>query len=187
MKVLLAHFFWIIRELGIFIYVIVWFYPAAKPHLAACSLSPGGMEERFGSVKVRKHLGWDEQSFLEKAKATHTSKVIQRIDSLLPIIRQVFSHLQESWAPSHITVIWINKHHHSKQLPPLLLLPPASYAEHVSIWYGISLWSLRVTCPGVPSQLLLHSHTPCWWGDMRGRKGLGSGWVLLRDKENIPV
>jgi len=47
-----------------------------------------------------------------KAKVMHTSKTKQGIHSL-PISRQVFSHLQESGSPSHVTVTWEDKHHHS--------------------------------------------------------------------------
>jgi len=76
--------------------------------------------------------------------------------------------------------------HHLKQLfgktngmtlniPPFLLLPPALYAEHDIIGYGASLWSSGVSCPGsVPSQLLVHPQSTCWWGGVRGRKGLDS-------------
>jgi len=36
----------------------------------------------------------------------HASKAKQGLHSLLPIRRQVFSHLKESRAPSHVTVTW---------------------------------------------------------------------------------
>ena len=74
--------------------------------------------------------------------------------------RQVLSHLQESRAPSCVTVTWEDKCHCTPNISPLLpsfLLPPALYAEHDVIWYGVSLWSVGVSCPGcVPSQLLVH-------------------------------
>ena len=35
--------------------------------------------------------------------------------------------------------------------------PPHLYTEHDVLWCGISLWLLRVSCPGyAPSQLLVH-------------------------------
>ncbi|KAF1507314.1 Collagen type IV alpha-3-binding protein, partial [Megadyptes antipodes antipodes] len=49
-------------------------------------------------------------------------KAKQGIHSLLPIGRQVFSHLQESRAPSCIRVTWEDKHRDSKCSP----LPPSS-------------------------------------------------------------
>ena len=63
----------------------------------------------------------------------HVSKAKQRINSLLPIGRQVFSHLQESRAPSRVTVTWEDKHHHSERppipssSPSFLLLSMTSY------------------------------------------------------------
>ena len=34
---------------------------------------------------------------------------------------------------------------------------PSLYTEHDILWYGISLWLVRVSCPGrAPSQLLVH-------------------------------
>jgi len=61
------------------------------------------MRERIGRVKVRKLVGWDKHSLIGKAKTTHTSKSKEGIISLLPIGRQVFNHLQESRALSHVT------------------------------------------------------------------------------------
>ena len=35
--------------------------------------------------------------------------------------------------------------------------PPCLYTGHDVLWYGISLWRVRVSCPGsAPSQLLAH-------------------------------
>jgi len=62
----------------------------------------------------------------------HTSKAKQGIHSPLPIGRQVFSHLQKSHAPSHLTVTWGDKGHHSEHplIPPspsFILLSTTSY------------------------------------------------------------
>ncbi|NWU74142.1 NAF1 protein, partial [Onychorhynchus coronatus] len=98
-------------------------------------------------------------SLICKEKATHTNKAKQ-INSPLPMDRQVFSHAQESWTPSHATL------GHTNAITPnvlFLLLPPALYAEHDAIWYGISFWSLWVSCPGcVPSRLFC---TPSFLAD----------------------
>ena len=102
----------------------------------------------------------------------HASKAKQGIHSLLPIGRQAFSRLQESRAPSCITVTWEDKHHHSKR-PPFLLLPSAFYAEHDVIGYGISLWSVGLSCPScVPSQLFLHAQSTHWWVGVTAEKAL---------------
>ena len=67
----------------------------------------------------------------------------------------MFSHPQESRAPSHVTVTWEDKGHHSLHCHPLPSSSPSPlYAEHDVVWYGISLWSVGVSCPVcVPSQL----------------------------------
>jgi len=59
-------------------------------------------------------MGGDKDSLIGKGKAMHTSKAKQDAYSLLPIDRQVFSHLQESRAPSHVAITWEGKHHHSE-------------------------------------------------------------------------
>jgi len=57
----------------------------------------------------------------------HISKAKQGIQSLLPMGRQVYSHLQESRALSRVMITWEDKRHHSKSLPFLLLSPPLLY------------------------------------------------------------
>jgi len=76
-----------------------------------------------------------------------TSKAKQGIDSLLPISREVFSHFLESNASTCTAVTWEDKHH-SSECPLFILLPSAFIAEHDAIWYGISLWSVGVSCLG---------------------------------------
>ena len=52
-------------------------------------------------------------------------------------------------------------------------LAPRFITEHDVIWYGISLWSAGVSCPGcVPSQSPAHSQATRWWGGVRSREGL---------------
>ena len=71
----------------------------------------------------------------------HASKAKQGIHSPLAISRQMFSHLQESRAPSCLMVTWEDKCHHSEHLPPSFFFPQVNIAEHDVIQYGISLWS----------------------------------------------
>ena len=98
----------------------------------------------------------------------------------------MFIHLQESRAPSRVTVTWGEKRHDSEHPP--FLLPPALYAEHVVIRCGIPLWSHGVSCPGcVPSRLLVAPQPSLCWGRVRSRKGLDAGQALLSNNKNIPV
>jgi len=126
--------------------------PLAHPH-------PVGWGERIRRVKVRKCVGRDEGNLVGKVKTVCTGKAKQGIHSLLPISRQVFSHFQESRVSARVTVAWENRLHASK-CPFAPAFPPA---EHKAIQYGISLWSVGVSCPGcVPSYLLVHPQPPCW-------------------------
>ena len=77
------------------------------------------MRERVRRVKERKLGGWDKDNLIGKAEVTHANKANQRIHSLVLTGRQVFSHLQESRAPSCIMVTREDKHHNSEhpQLP----------------------------------------------------------------------
>jgi len=81
-----------------------------------------------------------------------------------------------------------------RQKPPLQMSPhlpsssPSFYAEHDAIRYGMSLWSVGVSCPcRVPSQLLVHPQPARWWGGVRSRKSLDSVQALLSSNKNIPV
>jgi len=88
---------------------------------------------------VRTLMVWDQESSIGKAKAMYTSKVKEGINSLLPTGRQVFSHLQQSRAPSHATVTWEDKCHHSehpclRSFPSFLFLNMMSYVmEYPSV------------------------------------------------------
>lgn len=81
----------------------------------------------------------------------------------------IISQLQESRAPSLVTVIWEDKHHHSKcpHLPS-----PSLTAEHNSIWCGISLW-LGSVVPAVSHPKFLCIPSPLA-GEVRNRKGFDS-------------
>ena len=76
--------------------------------------------------------------------------------SLLPIGRQISSHLLRSRASVQVVVPSEDKLHNHK-CPPSSSFPPPFIAKHDVIWSGISLWSVWVSCPGcVPSQSLAH-------------------------------
>lgn len=60
-------------------------------------------------------------SWTSRGKAAHTKKAKQRINSQLLMGKQVFCHLQENRAPSHVVVMWADKHHHSNSLPSSFL------------------------------------------------------------------
>lgn len=83
-------------------------------------------------------MGRDKDSLIDKAKAMHTSKAKQGVNSPLAMGTQVFIHRQESRAPSHVIGMWEEKFHHLKNS---LLLPTALYPEHDAIRYGMSLVS----------------------------------------------
>jgi len=45
----------------------------------------------------------------------------------------------------------------SSNLTPCPPIFPSLYIEHDIMWYGISFWSVRVSCPGcAPSKILVH-------------------------------
>ena len=93
------------------------------------------------------------QVYLEEVKSPVTIVI-----TCVTCGRQVSGHLQESKAPSHVTVTWEDTYHNF-ECSPFLLLPPDIVVEHDIICYGISLVSVRVSCPScVPSQLLAHPH-----------------------------
>lgn len=51
----------------------------------------GRIGKRIRKVKMRKSVGWDTDSLIGKAKTMHKRKTKQKIHSLPPIGRQVFS------------------------------------------------------------------------------------------------
>lgn len=87
--------------------------------------------------------------------------------------KQVFCHLQENRAPSHVVVMWADKHHHSNSLPSSFL--PQLY---VLSMMPHGQWKPAVLA--VPSQLPVHSQPICWSGVVRSRKSLDS---VLRNLE----
>lgn len=118
---------------------------------------------RKQKFKVRKFMGAVKDRLIGKAKAAHTSKEKSALHSPLPKGRQ-FSNIQETWAPSFITVTWQDKQHHSKCVPLFLFLHPAFIAECDALWSGTTCWAAGVSSPGsVPSQLLGHSQTTRGW------------------------
>lgn len=84
----------------------------------------------------------------------------------------MFSHLQESRPPSHVTVSWNDKRHHSWH-PPL----PSSSSFMCWPWCHME-WDIpRVTwgqlsCPCPLSQLLVHPQPTRWWVGWDAEKAL---------------
>ena len=129
------------------------------------------MGERIGRVKVRKLVGSDKDSLISKAKAAHGSKAKQGTHSLLPIGGQVFSHLQESRAPSRITVTWADKRHHLEHppLPPsspqLSMLSVTSYGMEYPL---VSWGQLSRLCP-LPTSCAPPAYSLVGWGEKQKR------------------
>ena len=134
---------------------LLWFNPSWQISTAQL-LAPSGMGERIGRVKVRKLVGWDKDSLKRgKAKAVHTSKAKPGIHSPLPMGRQVFSHLQESRAPSRVMGSWEDKHHNSKH-PSL----PSSSPSFIGWAWRHIAWNIPWVSWGQLSQLC-PLPTPC--------------------------
>jgi len=100
------------------------------------------MGERIGRAKVRQLVGRDKDSLISKAKAVHASKAKSGIHSLLPIGRQVFSHLQESRALSRVMPSL-------SMCPPLLPSSPAFISEMMSYDTGHPFGQLESAVPAV--------------------------------------
>ena len=96
---------------------------------------------------LSQHSRRDKDSLTGKAKAVHASKAKQGIHSPLPMGRQVFSHPQESRAPSHIMVTWEDKCHNAR-CPPFLPSSPSLYTQH-----DIMVWNIPLASSGQLSWL----------------------------------
>lgn len=79
-----------------------------------------------------------------------------------------------------------DKHHHSKSLP-FPSSSPALYAEHDSMWYGMSVGSWSQIFQLCPFPASCPIQAPLWWGGMRRRKCVDSVQELLSSNENFPV
>jgi len=99
-----------------------------------------------------------------------TSKAKQGISSLLAIGRQTFRHFPGKEGLSMCNVFFGRQTPLPQTLPLFFFFPPAFDAEHEVIWYGISLWSDGVTCPGcVHSQF---PQTACRIGEKPSKSNL---------------
>ena len=118
-------------------------------------------------------MGWDKDSLIGKAKAAHTSKEKQGIHSPLPIGRQVFSHPQESRAPSCVMVTWEDKHHRSEH-PPLSFFPSFICWAWCHMVWNIPLVSwgqLSRLCP-LPASCAPPASSLVGWGEEQKRPWL---------------
>ena len=107
------------------------------------SVGWGGQLEKKKKVKL---MGWDENSLIGKAKAAHASKAKQGIHSLLPMDRQVFSHLQESRAPSDISYL-------ARQKPSLWMSPPSFFSPPVYM-RSMTSYGMEYPCHQLGSAVL---------------------------------
>ena len=106
--------------------------------------------------KMRRHVGWDKDRLIGKAKAMFTNKAKQRIHSPLPIIGQVLTHLQGSRVLLCILFTWEDKCYHPESVTPFLFLSPSFICwaqQHM-------VWNVPLVSWGQLSQLCLLS-TPC--------------------------
>lgn len=104
---------------------------------------------RTGGGKAYELLGWEKGILIGKAKAVCGSKGKKEktINSLLLMVRQVFSQIQESRAPlllEKTNAITLN-------VPPFHVLPPILYTDVDVITSGISLLAVCVPAVSPPS------------------------------------
>lgn len=118
---------------------------------AAIHLCPSHTGWEKKRKRVKRLVDQDNDSLIVKAKPAHTSKAIRGIYSPFLI-----SHFLESRASVHVTFAWEHKSSNHR-LSAFILL------SHNFIWYRISHWSVRVSCP-------LPASCPCsLWGE-KGRR-----------------
>lgn len=143
----------------LFFYLYSLPYTIHKSYQRSCRLTwAGNQGPHSRSVTSPSGCGgnnWMSKQVEIKTVNVHASKAKQRITSLLPMGRQVFSHLQAIRAPSCRMVTLEGKSYHS-ECPAFLLLPWALYADHDPIWCD-PLGSVEVSCPGcLPFWLLMY-------------------------------
>lgn len=90
-----------------------------------------GMRDKIGRTKASKLIGQGNDSEIAERKKK-LSNNWKAITHQLP---------QADWWPSN--------GHLGRESPHLLHSTPAFIAEHVAIWFRISLWSIQVGCPAV--------------------------------------
>lgn len=128
---------------------LLWFNPSwqLSPTQLLAYSPPVGWG-RIQRIEVRKHReikAW----VTRETKAMNASETEQGINSPIHMGMQLFSHSQESKAPSGITATWEDKGHHSKGVSPFPSSPDFYIAEHNVLWNGTSLRSLQ---PALPSK-----------------------------------
>lgn len=96
----------------------------------------------------------------------HTSKAKHGINSPLSLSRQVFSHHQDSRAPSHLMATWEVKCHHFKHPPP-----PFSflYSQMYMLYMEYPFSQLGSAGPALYPQILVYPQPACWWGGVTSR------------------
>lgn len=97
---------------GTTILSVWWVRPGQQANTHSASLSHFSLKgPGENGRKVRRDVGWDDDSLTRKA--TRVNK------SLLPISRWISSHFLENRASAHLMVTWEVKHHNQKCLPLL--------------------------------------------------------------------
>ena len=147
-----------------------WFKPSRELSPTQ-PLAPWWDGERIVRVKVRKLMGWDKDSLISKAKATHTSKAKQGIHSPLPISRQVQPSPGKQGSITHNSYL-------GRQMPSPRTSPlPTSSLSFICWTWCHRVWNIPVVSWSQLSQLC-PLPTSCalqpTWGDVRSRKVLDS-------------
>ena len=109
--------------------------------------------------------------FLRGQSKSHVCKQAkQRIHSLLPIFRQVFSQLQESRAPSCVMVTWEDKLYHSER-PPSFFFPQLYMLSMMSYGMEYPFGQLGSAVPAVspPNFLCTPASSLAGWGEKQKR------------------
>lgn len=152
------------------------------PHSPTRPLTPLQWDKRDNrKTKGEKNHSLRHRQFDSQSKRHAHKQSKMRNSFTLPIGRQVFSHFQESRAPSRITVTWEGKHHHSKHP----LLPSSSpgficWAWHHTIW-NILLLRWGQLCQLCPFPTFVHSQSTHWWdGEEKKRP-----WLYKHCSANI--
>lgn len=136
----------------------------AQHHSATCSLSPDGMAERIGTVRLQEPTGWEKEGWVDygwlcKTKATRTSKARNSHASFHQ--QADVQSLSEKQDLSHINSFLERQ---TASLTSSSFTTPF-IAKHDAMWYGKSVWPDWVSCPGcIPFQLPVHPQAPLMAG-----------------------
>lgn len=130
---------------------------------------------------MEKLVGWDKGSLTRKAKAARGHKAKIGIYSLVSVHNPGSKASPVTAVALGIPAVFCNHTCH-----PPSSFSPVFIAEHDIMWYRISLWTLRISCPGsFHSQILAHlifGSSGCCWRD-----SLDAMQALLSNSQNTVV